>query len=77
MIGTKIAGLLAVMAVVFTAYEKRDLMANIVGLGGEQSLDKVDKTFFQLESTDVDGNPFKFSSLSSYKAVLIFNSASL
>jgi glutathione peroxidase len=76
MIGTKIAGLLVLMSVVGLTYQNRDIFA-VKLFGKEEQLDPVDKTFFQLESTDVDGNAYKFSQLSNYKAVLIFNSASL
>jgi hypothetical protein len=76
MIGTKIAGLLVLMSVYGLTNQNRDIFA-VKLFGKEEQLDPVDKTFFQLESTDVDGNAYKFSQLSKYKAVLIFNSASL
>lgn len=75
MIGTKIAGLLVLMSVYGLTHQNRVLAVKL--FGKEEQLDPVDKTFFQLESTDVDGNAFNFSQLSNYKAVLIFNSASL
>lgn len=66
------------LALVGVAWSQRDVLANFLKvLGSEEKLDPVNKTFFDLESTDVDGNAFKFSDLKQYKATLIFNSASL
>jgi len=77
MVSTKLAFLALVGLVLVTYSSCSGKILGLVSAKNEEKLDPVNKTFFELSSNDVDGNQFNFSSLQSYKATLIFNSASL
>jgi len=76
MVSTKLV-ILTLVGLALVGFSYREEINRLIRARNEEKLDPVNKTFFELSSNDVDGNQFNFSSLQSYKATLIFNSASL
>jgi glutathione peroxidase-family protein len=50
-------------------------MGSVFFKTGKEKLVKVEKTFFDLEAKDIDGNKFEFKNLKSKKATIIVNVA--